>query len=140
MRLQTPAVCPLGLNADVAHAACSVFSPSISFGLYPDTKKAASLPLPSLINAFLARIVRLDSLRLNDHGRVGFLPVLGLGGDRSCHVARTQSERCSQRRQRCDQYGNDDFDDLLFGHNGCDFCLTMDNINDETGHVSPCIA
>ena len=92
------------------------FSPSILFGLYPEIKKAAFLPLPSLIETFLRRIVRLDSLRLNDHGRVGFLPVLTLRGDRSCHVARTQPESRSQRRQRCNQHGDDNLNDLLLCH------------------------
>ena len=42
---------------------------------------------------FLRRIVGLDGLRLNDHGRVGFLPVLGLGGDGPCEVAGCSVER-----------------------------------------------
>ena len=82
----------------------------------PDTKKAALLPLPSLINAFLARIVRLDSLRLNDHGRVGFLPVLTLRGDRSCHVARTQSKGSAECRERDDEHRDHDFNNLLLTH------------------------
>ena len=81
------------------------------------TKKAALLPPSSLIDAFLARIVGLDRFGLDDHGRVGFLPVLGLGGDRPCHVARTQPQRnryaCHNRRG----YGNNDFVNLLFAHN-----------------------
>ena len=93
-----------------------VFSPSILFGLYPEIKKAAFLPLPSLIETFLARIVRFDGLGLNDHGRVGFLPVLGLGGDRSGDVTGTQSEGRSQCRQRSNQYRDDNLDDLFLVH------------------------
>ena len=66
---------------------------------------------------FPTRIIRLDSLRLDDHGRVGFLPVLGLGGDGSCHVARTQLESRSQRRQCRNQHGDDNLNDLLLCHN-----------------------
>ena len=61
----------------------------------------------------LARIVRLDGLRLNDHACVGFLPVLALSRHRSRHVARAQSERGSQSRQRRYQHGDDNLNDLL---------------------------
>ena len=81
------------------------------------TKKAALLPPSSLIDAFLARIVGLDRFGLDDHGRVGFLPVLAFRGDGSGHVARTQPQRnryaCHNRRG----YGNNDFVNLLFAHN-----------------------
>ena len=81
------------------------------------TKKAASLPPSSLIDAFLARVIRLDRFGLDDHGCVGFLPVLAFGGDGSCHVARTQPESnryaCHNRRG----YGNNDFVNLLLCHN-----------------------
>ena len=93
-----------------------------------------------LITYIFFGVVRFSRPGLDGDRRVAFLIELRPVGHGPDHIARTQSERCSQRRQRCDQYGNDGFDDLLFGHNGCDFCLTMDNINDETGHVSPCIA
>ena len=80
------------------------------------TKKAALLPPSSLIEPLLRRVIRLDGLRLDDHAGVGFLPVLGLGGDGSCHVARTQPQRnryaCHNRRG----YGNNDFVNLLFAH------------------------
>ena len=66
---------------------------------------------------FLARVIRLDGLRLNDHGRVGFLPVLAFGGDRPCHIARTQPESRSQRRQCRNQHGDDNLNDLLLTHN-----------------------
>ena len=79
-------------------------------------KKAALLPPSSLIDAFLARVIRFDGLGLDDHTRVGFLPVLAFGGDRSCHVARTQPQRnryaCHNRRG----YGNNDFVNLLLTH------------------------
>ena len=80
------------------------------------TKKAALLPPSLLIDAFLARVIRFDGLGLDDHTRVGFLPVLGLGGDRSGDVARTQPQRnryaCHNRRG----YGNNDFVNLLLTH------------------------
>lgn len=53
-------------------------------------------------------VVTLDGVGLNDHGRVGFLPVLGLGGDRSGVVALTQSEGGSQCRQHRNEHGDDD--------------------------------
>ena len=42
---------------------------------------------------FPTRIVGLDGLRLNDYTGVGFLPVLGLGGDGSCDVAGSSAKR-----------------------------------------------
>ena len=81
------------------------------------------LPFPSPFRGrlgrglFLARIVGLDRFGLDDHGRVGFLPVLGLGGDRSGDVARTQPESRSQRRQCRNQHGDDNLNDLLLCHN-----------------------
>ena len=45
-----------------------------------------------VLKALLRCIVGLDGLRLNDHGRVGFLPVLTLRGDRSCDVAGGSAE------------------------------------------------
>ena len=82
-----------------------------------------SLPFPSPFRGrlgrglFLRSIVGLDGLRLNDYGRVGFLPVLAFGGDGSGHVARTQPQRnryaCHNRRG----YGNNDFVKLLFARN-----------------------
>ena len=85
------------------------------------------LPFPSPFRGrlgrglFLARIVGLDRFGLDDHTGVGFLPVLGLGGDCPCHVARTQPQRnryaCHNRRG----YGNNDFVDLLFAHNNLTF-------------------
>ena len=81
------------------------------------------LPFPSPFRGrlgrglFLRSIVGLDGLRLNDYGRVGFLPVLAFGGDGSGHAARTQPQRnryaCHNRRG----YGNNDFVDLLLCHN-----------------------
>ena len=50
-----------------------------------------SSPLQTLFS-----VVTLDGLRLNDHARVGFLPVLGLGGDGPCHVAGC-SAKCYDR-------------------------------------------
>ena len=80
------------------------------------TKKAALLPPSSLIDAFLARVIRFDGLGLDDHGRVGFLPVLAFGGDGSCHIARPQPQRnrdaCHKRRGD----GNNNFVDLLLSH------------------------
>ena len=64
----------------------------------------------------LAGIVLLDRLRLNDARRVTFLPVLALRSHRPGHVARTQSERGSQRRQRSYQHGDDNLNDLFLGH------------------------
>ena len=64
----------------------------------------------------LARIVRLDGLRLNDHARVSFLPVLALGGYRPRHVARTQTESRSQRRQCRDEHRDNNLNDLSLCH------------------------
>ena len=65
----------------------------------------------------LFSVVTLDRLGLDDHGRVGFLPVLAFGGDCSGDVARTQPESnryaCHNRRG----YGNNDFVNLLLCHN-----------------------
>ena len=49
--------------------------------------EAALLPPPSLIDAFLDRIVTLNRLRLDDDTRVAFLPSLTAGRDRSGYVA-----------------------------------------------------
>ena len=45
------------------------------------------------LEAFFRGVVGLDSFGLDDDGRVGFLPVLGLGGDRPCDVAGCSAER-----------------------------------------------
>ena len=78
----------------------------------------------SLIESFLGRIVGekrsshlqllrsivgLDGFSLDDHGGVGFLPVLGLGGDGSGDVAGTKSEGCTKCRECGDEYGNNRF-------------------------------
>ncbi len=91
------------------------------------TLAGRSLPLESLLRSvvgeevfslqsLLRSIVGLDGLRLNDHAGVAFLPCLTSGGDGSRHIARTQSERCSQSRQGGDKHGDDDFHNLLLTH------------------------
>ena len=40
-------------------------------------------------------VVGLDGLRLNDHTRVGFLPVLALGRDGTGDIAARQTEGCT---------------------------------------------
>ena len=80
------------------------------------TKKAALLPPSSLIEPLLRRVIRLDRLGLDDHGRVGFLPVLAFGGDCSGDVARTQPQRNRYACHNCRGYGNNDFVNLLFAH------------------------
>ena len=40
-----------------------------------------------LLQAFLARVIRLDGLGLDDAGRVAALVVLRLGRDGSCYIA-----------------------------------------------------
>lgn len=65
---------------------------------------------------FLGSIVGFDGLCLNDARRVGTLPVLGLGGDCSSHVAGTETERNRHRgyNRRC--YSSHDFVNLLLTH------------------------
>ena len=45
-----------------------------------------------VLKALLRSVVGLDGFSLDDHARVGFLPVLTLGGDRSCDVAGGSAE------------------------------------------------
>ena len=66
---------------------------------------------------FFTSIVRFDGLRLDDHTRVTLLQVLTLGRYGSRYVTARQSERGAQCRQRCDQHGDDDLDNLLLAHN-----------------------
>ena len=60
------------------------------------TKKAALLPLPSLIDAFLGCIVGFDGFGLDDGGGVSALVVLGLGGDGAGNVTGTEPEGGSE--------------------------------------------
>ena len=71
---------------------------------------------PSLIDALFTCIVRLDGLRLDHTRRVAFLPAFRLSRNGSRHVAGTQPESRAQRRQRRNQYGDDDLNDLLLRH------------------------
>ena len=64
----------------------------------------------------LRSVVGLDSLRHYRARGVSVLEVLTLRRDRPCHVARTQSEGRSQRRQRRYQHRDDNLKDLLPGH------------------------
>ena len=81
------------------------------------------LPFPSPFRGrlgrglFLRSVIRLDGLRLDDHGRVGFLPVLAFGGDRSGHVALTDVQSNRYTCHNRGGYGNNDFVNLLFAHN-----------------------
>ena len=70
----------------------------------------------SLCLQFLRRIVLFNRLRHDGTGRVASLVVLALRGDGPRHVAGTQSERRTQRRQRRYQHGDDDLNNLLPCH------------------------
>ena len=69
-----------------------------------------------LIKIFLC-VVGLGYFGLNHDGGVASLVELGLVRDSAHDVARVQADGCSQGGERCDEYRNDDFEDLLFGHN-----------------------
>ena len=63
------------------------------------------------------RVVTFSYFRLNHHGCVAALVELGFVGDGSYHVAGRKSEGSSECRERCDEHRDDNFNDLLFGHN-----------------------
>ena len=69
----------------------------------------------------LLGIVTLGGLSLDHDGSVTFLIELRPVRDGPDDVTGTQSESCSEGGQCRNQYGDDDFDDLLFGHNGVRF-------------------
>ena len=77
----------------------------------------AAFPGGSLRLQLFAGVVGLSGSCLNHDAGVAALVELALVGDGSHYVARTQPERRSQRRQRCYQHGDDDFSNLLLGHN-----------------------
>ena len=66
---------------------------------------------------FFTSIVTFDGFRLDNDTRVASLVVLTLGRHRSGHVTTRQPERSAQCRQRSDQHGDDDLDNLLLTHN-----------------------
>ena len=91
---------------------------AVRYALPTDYRCASSRRGPQL---FSSSIVTLNGFGLDDDGGVGSLPVLALGRDRPRDVAGTQSECCSQRRQRRYQHADDDFNDLLLTHNFSSF-------------------
>ena len=72
-------------------------------------------------------VVRLRNACLDHHRRVAALVELGFVADGPHHIARTQPECRSQRRQCRDEHGDDDFDDLLFGHSFFSFGARRDS-------------
>ena len=75
------------------------------------------IPWASLCLQLFARVVGLDRLSLDNHTRVGFLPVLGLGCHGSSDVTGCQPESRSKRCEGRYQHRDDDFNDLLLVHN-----------------------
>ena len=64
----------------------------------------------------LRRIIRLYRFCLNDDRGITALHVLTLRGDRSCHVARRQTQRYRQAGQQGCHSRGCDFVDLLLCH------------------------
>ena len=77
--------------------------------------------LPEEAGDTLRSVVGLDGLGLDGDRGVAFLVELGSVGDGPDDVAGTQSEGSSEGGQCRDEYGDDDFDDLSFVHNGVGF-------------------
>ena len=81
------------------------------------TKETAFLPpllFPRL--QFLRRVVGFNRLRDDGTGRVTTLVVLALRRYRPRHIARTQTKRCAQGRQGCNQYRDNNLNYLLLTH------------------------
>jgi len=63
------------------------------------------------------RVVTFGDARLNHHGGVAALLELAFVGYRPNDVTTLQTECGTESCQGCDQHTDDDFDDLLPGHN-----------------------
>ena len=79
--------------------------------------------LPKIKENFLlfGGVIGLGDAGLDHDGGVAALVVLGLVGDGSDDVTGGESEGGTKGGEGGDEYRNDDFDDLGFGHNGLIF-------------------